>query len=175
MAAGAPPRDLVVFRLHDELYALPLGSVREIIRYTTPMATAAATGLVQGLINLRGRVLPVADLSPRLGHVLDVTRATRILVLDVDGGELGLLVDTVEGVRSVPAEHVGPLPVATREDALGEEVAAIDDRLIMLLDPERALGGILSRAGARKRASPAPRAPRRRRPAAPPAGGESAP
>jgi purine-binding chemotaxis protein CheW len=54
---------LVLFSLHGECYALPVTTVREIIRYVAPSATAAAGGLIQGMINLRGRIVPVVDLS----------------------------------------------------------------------------------------------------------------
>ena len=152
MTPAGSGRQLVVFRLHGELYGLPLGAVREIIRYTAPSATAAATGLIQGMINLRGQVLAVADLSGRLGRPpVEITRTTRILVLELAGGSLGLIVDNVEGVRDVPAEQVGPLPVAGGEDSVGEEIAAVDDRLILLLDPERALAGVLGRPAPRRR------------------------
>lgn len=167
MTAAGPARDLVVFRLHDELYALPLGSVREIIRYTPPTATAAVSGLVQGLINLRGRVLPIADLSSRLGRRLEVGRTTRILVVEVKAGELGLIVDHVEGVRAVPAAQIGPVPVAAGEGALGEEIAALDERLVILIDPERALGGILKAPDRPRRTSSRAR-PAGARPAAAP-------
>ena len=79
-------RQLIVFSLHGEHYGLPIASVQEIIRYTPPRVTAAARGLVQGLINLRGRVLPVLDLSSRLGGILEVSDTTRILVVEVANG-----------------------------------------------------------------------------------------
>ncbi len=79
-------RQLIVFSLHGERYGLPIADVREIIRYTPPRVTAAARGLIRGLINLRGRVLPVLDLSSRLGRVLEVSDTTRILVIEVSGG-----------------------------------------------------------------------------------------
>jgi purine-binding chemotaxis protein CheW len=136
-------RQLIVFSLHGERYGLPIGSVREIVRYTPPRVTAAARGLIQGLINLRGRVLPVVDLSSRLGQVLEVSDATRILVIEVTTGVLGLVVDAVDGVEQVDANRIEPIPGAGGEDALGDEIAAIDDQLVMLIDPERALGRLL--------------------------------
>ncbi len=139
-------RQLIVFSLHDELYGLPIASVQEIIRYTPPRVTAAARGLVQGLINLRGRVVPVLDLSRRLGATLEVSDATRILVIELAAGAVALIVDAVDGVVRVPARRIEPIPGAVGDDALGHEVAAIDDRLVMLIDPERALGGVLTGA-----------------------------
>jgi purine-binding chemotaxis protein CheW len=147
-------RHLVVFSLHGEQYGLPVTAVREIVRYAPPRATAAASGIVVGMINLRGQVLPIVDLSSRLGRTLEVGGGTRILVIDLGRGSVGLIVDSVDGVMRIPAEQVGPLPVTVGEDGLGEEVAAVDERLIMLLDAEKAVGSAL----------PQPRpAPRRRR------------
>jgi purine-binding chemotaxis protein CheW len=146
-ATNAPSefeRQLIVFSLHGEHYGLPIASVLEIVRYTPPRVTAAARGLVQGLINLRGRVLPVLDLSTRLGRTLEVSDTTRILVIEVANGAVGLIVDAVDGVVRVATERIEPIPGAVGDDALGDEIAAIDDQLVMLIDPERALGGVLS-------------------------------
>jgi purine-binding chemotaxis protein CheW len=85
-ASSELERQLIMFSLHGEHYALPIASVQEIIRYTPPRVTAAARGLVQGLINLRGRVVPILDLSSRLGQALEVTDRTRILVIEVTAG-----------------------------------------------------------------------------------------
>lgn len=142
-------RQLIVFSLHGEHYGLPIASVQEIIRYTPPRVTAAARGLVQGLINLRGRVLPVLDLSSRLGGTLEVSDTTRILVVEVANGAVGLIVDGVDGVVRVAPERIEPIPGAVGDDALGHEIAAIDEQLVMLIDPERALGGVLDRGPAR--------------------------
>jgi purine-binding chemotaxis protein CheW len=136
-------RQLIVFSLHGERYGLPIAAVREIIRYTPPRVTAAARGLVKGLVNLRGRVLPVLDLSSRLGQVLEVSDTTRILVIEVSGGGLGLVVDAVDGVVQVAVDQIEPIPGAGGDDALGDEIVAIDDQLVMLIDPERALGRVL--------------------------------
>jgi purine-binding chemotaxis protein CheW len=148
-------RQLIVFSLHGERYGLPIVNVREIIRYTPPRVTAAARGLIQGLINLRGRVLPVLDLSSRLGLVLEVSDATRILVIEVSGGVLGLIVDAVDGVVRVAVDQIEPIPGAGGDDALGDEIVAIDDQLVMLMDPDRALGRELTRAGEGAGAEPA--------------------
>jgi purine-binding chemotaxis protein CheW len=140
---GESERQLIVFSLHGEHYGLPIGAVREIIRYTPPRVTATARGPVRGMINLRGLVLPVLDLSERLGGALQVTDATRILVIDIEEGVLGLIVDAVDGVTHVPGERITSIPAAGGDDALGDEIAAIDDRLIMLVEPGRALGHVL--------------------------------
>ncbi|MFZ1994221.1 MAG: chemotaxis protein CheW, partial [Solirubrobacteraceae bacterium] len=159
-ARSALTRQLILFSLHGEHYGLPIASVREIIRYTPPRVTATARGLIQGLINLRGRLLPVVDLSGRLGQVLQVSEATRILVVEVSTGVLGLIVDTVDGVAQVAVDRIEPIPGAAADDALGQEIAAIDDRLVMLIDPERALGRVLSGEAARPDCDEPPSPPR---------------
>lgn len=138
----AEPRELVVFSLHGEPYAVGVKAVREIVRYTPPGVTAAARGDVRGLINLRGTVLPVVDVSRRLGRELEVDARTRILVLDVSAGTIGLVVSAVEGVQTIPAEAIGPLPAAALDVGLGfgDEVATVGERLVLLIDPERLLG-----------------------------------
>ena len=142
-----PERQLIVFSLHGERYGLPIACVREIIRYTPPRVTATARGLIQGMINLRGRVLPVLDLSSRLGRTLEVSGSTRILVIEVSTGVVALIVDAVEGVMEVAAHRIADIPGAVSDDALGHEIAAIGDQLIMLIDPDRALGSAIRRAG----------------------------
>ena len=167
-ARSEPDRQVIAFSLHGEHYALPIAFVREIIRYTPPRATATAYGLIQGMINLRGRVLPVVDLSSRLGRVIEVAGATRILVIEVSSGVLGLIVDAVEGVMRIPADRLEDLPGAVAGDALGDQIAAIGDQLVMLIDPERALGGMLPERGAVRRQGATPPPPSRRRSAATP-------
>jgi purine-binding chemotaxis protein CheW len=166
MPASDTEHQLVGFSLHGEHYALPIASVREIIRYTAPTATAAARGMIRGMISLRGRVLPVVDLSTRLGRELEIGRDTRILVVEIANGSLGVIVDAVDGVLHVPAAQVEPLPTAPDEDGLGNEIAAVGDRLILLIDPERALAGILPSPPKPRRSPTRPkpagaRAPRR--------------
>jgi purine-binding chemotaxis protein CheW len=153
MTAAEIERQLVVFSLHGEYYGLPIEVVREIIRYVPPSATATASGVIQGMISLRGRTLPIVDLSSRLGQQMEVGSKTRILVVEVQGGSLGLVVDTVDGILPIPAEQIEPLPVSAAESGLGEEVAAVGDRLIVLIDAERVFGDLLPRrpAPARRR------------------------
>jgi purine-binding chemotaxis protein CheW len=146
-----PERQLIVFSLHGERYGLPIACVREITRYTPPRVTATARGLIQGMINLRGRVLPVLDLSSRLGRTLEVSGSTRILVIEVSTGVVALIVDAVEGVMQVAADRIADIPGALSDDALGHEIAAIGDQLIMLIDPDRALGSALPAAPAGER------------------------
>lgn len=160
MTAAERERQLVVFSLHGEHYGLPITSVKEIIRYVPPSATATASGEIKGLINLRGRTLPIVDLSGRLGGQLETGRRTRILVVEVSNGSLGLIVDNVDGIIVVPTEQIETLPTVA-DTGLGDEVAVVGDRLIVVIDAERALGSLFPGRPTRRRTSSArPRAPR---------------
>lgn len=149
MASGDAERQVVVFSLSGEYYGLPITAVREIIRYVAPSATATARGAIRGMIILRDRTLPIADLSSRVGKELQIGTRTRILVLEVAGGALGLIVDGVDGILPIPAERIESLPVSTGDEGLGDEIAVVGGRLIVLIDPERAFGELLPRKPAR--------------------------
>ena len=140
-----------MFSLHGEDYAVPLANVREIIRYSEPQATAASHGLVQGMISLRGQVVPVADLSSVLGRSPEIDAHSRIIVLEVANGALGLIVGDVHGVTRITEEQIQPLPMRVIAPGVGEHVAAVGERLILLIDPERALGKALVTRTTRRR------------------------
>jgi purine-binding chemotaxis protein CheW len=165
MTAGEGERQIVVFSLHGEHYGMPIAAVREIIRYVAPSATATARGVIQGMISLRGRTVPIVDLSSRLGQKLEVDSKTRILVLEVEGGAVGLIVESVGGILRIPATQIESLPIASAGDGLGDEVAAMGDQLIVLIDPERAFGDLLPRkpAATRRRRTSVPTTERKRR------------
>jgi purine-binding chemotaxis protein CheW len=127
---------VVVFSLLGEQYAVPIAAVVEIIRYAPPGATATARGLIRGMINLRGRILPIVDLSPVLGGELEIGGGTRILVMEVSNVALGVIVDAVDRIQVVSTDQIEPLPAAASRE-LGTQIAAVGDRLIVLLDPER--------------------------------------
>jgi purine-binding chemotaxis protein CheW len=155
MTPATAERQVVVFSLLGEPYALPITSVREIIRYTAPGATATASGLIRGMINLRGRLLPVIDVTPLLGGQLEIAAGTRILVVEVAKSVFGMLVDGVEGIVRVTAEQIETLPAAASRE-LSEEIATVGQRVIVLVDPAR----VARRAGVikpvrRTRRSPA--------------------
>ena len=148
MATPAPEdtielnQQLVVFSMHDEQYALPIAGIREIIRYRRSRSVGARGSVVQGVINLRGQVIPICDLSSRLGEVLAIREDSRILIIDTSDGVIGLTVDTVDEVMLVTGHQIEDLPGS--DNGLGNRVAKVGDRLIILLDAERNLTGLLA-------------------------------
>ncbi|TDB36990.1 MAG: purine-binding chemotaxis protein CheW [Actinobacteria bacterium] len=140
---GTGNRQYVLFHLGTEEYGLPIERVQSIIRYEAPTPVPHAPVMVEGVINLRGQVIPVVDLSQRLlgtSHV--ITALSRIVVAEGDSGLVGLAVDSVHEVATFSAEAIMPTPVATLTSETAEAfegVANHGERLVILLDPEKAL------------------------------------
>ena len=140
---NGPGRQYVLFRVGSEEYGLPIGHVSSIIRYETVTPVPRAPVSVQGVIDLRGRVVPVVYLGKRLfGTTLDSTSRARIIVTETPAGAVGLAVDAASEVATFEPYQLMPAPEAAlpRElvDAF-EAVVHLDGRLIILLDLERVL------------------------------------
>ncbi len=134
-------RQLVICELGGQRYGLDIGRVREIIRPTPITSVPGAPPYVEGVLNLRGRIIPVVDLAARLalpaGHR---TRASRIVVVDAAAGAIGLVVDGVSEVRLAPAEAIeAPPPIAAGADYLAG-IVRFDERLVTLLELDRLFG-----------------------------------
>ena len=129
---GESIRQLVIFLLAEEEYALPITQVQEIIRYTEPRAIASGEAWLRGVISLRGKIIPVCDLAIRLGLRKGGDARANIVVVETDEGIAGVVVDRVEEVLTVDDTQLEALPSTGL--ALIDCVARIDDRLIVLLD-----------------------------------------
>lgn len=140
-ASDGSERQLVVFSLGDESFGVDIESVREIIRWQPVTHVPDTPEAVLGVLNLRGRVIPVVDLRHRFGMTAtEATSETRILVVDI-GTDVGALVDSVTEVQRIPSEAVGGLSpvVASANSDYIEGIAQMDERLLILLDMDRAL------------------------------------
>jgi purine-binding chemotaxis protein CheW len=126
-------RQLVVFSLGDEEYALPIAQVHEIIRYTEPRSVASAAMGVRGVINLRGKIVPVYDLAARLGLANPEGKEANIVIVESGGSVAGVVVDDVDQVLTVSDEQLEDVPSSGSEAI--EAIAKLDDRLVILLDP----------------------------------------
>ena len=133
------PRQLVVFTLGTEQYALPIQQVHEIIRYSEPRSVASRADWVRGVISLRGRIVPVYDLATRLGLASEITEHTKIVIVESGNETAGLIVDGVEEVLTVEDEQVQEAPGA--DSTLIDSVAKIGDRLVVLLKPSAIFSG----------------------------------
>ncbi|WP_422446066.1 chemotaxis protein CheW [Thermoanaerobacterium sp. DL9XJH110] len=128
-------RQLVVFELAGELYGLNIFDVREIIRDTPATKIPSAPNFVEGIVNLRGKIIPVIDLKERFGlEKADKTKDTRIIITNISGQEAGLVVDSVAEVTTVEENSIEHVPaVATINAAFVDGLARKDDKLIIII------------------------------------------
>jgi purine-binding chemotaxis protein CheW len=133
-------QQLVVFSLGSEEYALPIGAVHEIIRFTEPRTVASEDAWIRGVIGLRGKIIPIFDLAARLG--LEGSEPGKIVIVESGTGQVGVMVDEVQEVLTVSSDELDDVPGANRDSI--EAIAKIEDRLVILLNRE----GLFARAGA---------------------------
>jgi len=137
-------QQLVLFDLALEHYAIDSMNVREIIRMQAITKIPGAPASVEGVINLRGKVTPVMDLRKRLGLVVgQESKETRIVVVEVEGQDVGLIVDGVSEVLRIPVSVIEPTStiVAAEEADYILGVAKLETKLVILLDIGRLLAG----------------------------------
>ena len=149
-AAAEATEHLATFYLAREEYGVDVKQVQEIRRVAEITSVPRAPEFVRGVINLRGRILPVLDLRRRLGlGEVVVERASRIVVVRVKERLLGLLVDGASQVLKIPVSQVEPAPeeVVQKGGDYIRGVAKLADRLIILVDLERLLATELAAAG----------------------------
>ena len=140
-------KQLVSFIVGGEEFGISILRVQEIIRPMQITQVPHAPAYVEGIINLRGRIVPVVDLRQRFGFSnRENDSDTRILVLETEGQEVGFVADAVREVLQVNASTIEPAPqlVAPVEARYLRGVARLEDRLLILLDLE----GVLSRGEA---------------------------
>jgi purine-binding chemotaxis protein CheW len=143
VAGSDETRQYVLFRLGPEEYGLPIAKVSSIIRYEPATPVPRSPEVVEGVINLRGRVIPVVNLARKLfDNEFHPTPSSRIVVAEGDSGQVGLAVDSASEVVTLVIADILPPP----ETALSAEtaeafegVAHHGDRLIILLDLDKAL------------------------------------
>lgn len=133
-------RQLVVFSLGEEEYALPITSVQEIIRYSEPRPVASDAHWIRGVISLRGKIVPVCDLASRLGIPTMDDHDQKIVIVETPNGTAGVVVDDVQEVLTIDEQQLDEVPGAGTDFI--EAIAKIDTRLIVLLNPEAIFEGL---------------------------------
>jgi len=140
MSTAQAVRQLVVFSLGDEEYALPITRVQEIIRYAEPRAVTSDAMWIRGVISLRGKIVPVCDLAARLGINAECGSTSKIVIVETETGAAGVIVDEVEEVLTIDEGQIDGVPVAGADFI--EAIAKIGDRLVVLLNPDGIFAGI---------------------------------
>lgn len=135
---------LVTFSIGDEEFGVDILKVQEIIRTMEITKVPKAPPFVEGVINLRGNVIPIIDLRKRFGlDTREHDKHTRIIVIEIHNMIVGFVVDAVSEVLRIPANTVEPPPpvVSGLESEYISGVGKLEDRLLILLDLDRLLSG----------------------------------
>jgi len=145
-AAAEQIQQHLTFVLGGEVFAIGILAIKEIIEYTSPVEVPMMPAYVRGVINLRGAVVPVADLSVRFGRPASpVTKRTCIVIVEItaegERQDVGLVVDAVNEVLDIPRADIEPPP------AFGAKIRAefirgmgkVNCKLVMLLDVNQML------------------------------------
>ncbi len=145
-SADASPQQYLTFSLGGEVFALGILNVKEIIEFGNITEIPMMPAFIRGVINLRGAVVPVIDLSARFGgRASTVSRRTCILIGELGEGEerqdLGVIVDAVNEVLEIPRSEIEPPPTfgaKIRADFI-QGMGKVDGRFVIILNVDRVL------------------------------------
>lgn len=136
---------MATFLLGAEEYAIEIGHIQEIVRMLPVTRVPRAPTFIEGVVNLRGKIVPVIDLRKRFGlEPFQPTKATRIIIINVEAKTVGLVVDAVKEVLRLETSAISPPPELVSggvDEAFIQAVGRVGGRLIIMLD----VGRLLSR------------------------------
>ena len=144
MATMAKDLHLVGFRIGRETFGVPIDLVHEIVRVPDITSVPDAPDFVEGVINLRGKIVSIVDLRKRFGErEIVANKKNRILVVEFESKMVGLVVDAASEVIKMPHADIDPPPAVFQEGELNyvTGVGKLKDRLVILVE----LGKILQR------------------------------
>ncbi|MBB6096404.1 purine-binding chemotaxis protein CheW [Povalibacter uvarum] len=141
-------RQVLSFQLGGETYAVDILRVVEIRGYSPVTRIPETPHHMLGVLNLRGNIVPTIDMRRRIGiEAVEPSALTVVVVLSVESNrgrrDFGLVVDGVSDVLDIPGENIRPAPdvVNTHGEELVNGLAQVNDRMVLLLDIDRMLGG----------------------------------
>jgi len=135
-------KHIVGFRVGRETYGVPITALHEIVRVPEITAVPDAPHYLEGVINLRGKIVSVVDLRKRFGKpATELNRRCRILVVEHDGRLVGMIVDSATEVLKIPGNDIEAAPATMQEGGLDcvTGLGKYKGRLIILLDINRVL------------------------------------
>jgi len=136
-------RSFVIFRLGNEEFGLGIEHVQSIVRYENATPVPRSPDFVQGVVNLRGHVIPVLDLSKRLRQAeFKPTPLSRIIVAEGEGGVVGLAVDAANEVASIPVSAIQPPPESVLTTETAQTFEGVTERasgLVVLINLDEAV------------------------------------
>ncbi|KXS41899.1 MULTISPECIES: chemotaxis protein CheW [unclassified Candidatus Frackibacter] len=127
---------LVAFRLNDEEYGVEILETQEIIEMQRITKIPNAPNFVEGIISLRGEIIPIIDLRKRFNLDISNEEEQRIIIVETEGNKVGMIVDEVKEVLSISKDTVKPPPKIAGgiNKKYLEGVIKIDDKLLVLLN-----------------------------------------
>lgn len=134
---------LVTFTLDKEEYAVDILKVQEINRIVEITRIPNSPDYIEGVINLRGKVIPVINLRKKFGlNNRDTDDTSRVIIMDIQGVTNGLIVDSVSEVLRIPSNIVEPPPpmAAAMSSRFIQGIAKLENRLIILIDIDKMIG-----------------------------------
>jgi purine-binding chemotaxis protein CheW len=140
---------IVGFRIGDETYGVRISAVREIVRVPAITAVPNAPDYIEGVINLRGKIIPVMDLRKRFGiKNVEPNKKNRILVVELENKVLGLIVNSASEVLKIPPSDIEMPNTMFQEGEVSyvTGVGKLKGRLVILLD----IGKLLQRGELRR-------------------------
>lgn len=144
IGAGGHQLQLVTFGIGEEEFGVDILAVQEINRMMELTRVPQSPPEVEGVINLRGKIIPVLDLRKRFGlNAAEHSDQSRIIVVDVGGRTLGFIVDRVHEVLRIDSKIVEPAPtmVCSVDSDFIAGVGKLEDRLLILLDLNKLFEG----------------------------------
>lgn len=164
LAVMQDPQQYLTFMLGGEIFAIGILAIKEIIEYGNLTEVPMMPDYIRGVINLRGSVVPVVDLSARFGRKsTDITRRTCIVIIEVVSGEdkqvIGVVVDAVNEVLDIPQNQIEPPPMfgaKIRTDFICG-MGKVENRFVIILNMNNVLSiddlGLLEQVNAQGAAS----------------------
>lgn len=128
---------LVVFQLGNEEYAASIGQVKEIIRYGGATKLPNTPGYLTGIINLRGKVIPVVDLTKRFGLPRTKEGDVQAIIVEAAGREVGMVVDEVSEVLRIEDAAIEPASTVNHTGEFLRGIGKMGDRLLIILDLDK--------------------------------------
>lgn len=133
-------RQLVVFTLGQEQYGIPIRQVNEIVRMQKVTRLPDMAAFIEGITNLRGKIIPVVDFRKRFGlSAADKDDQTRIIVVSIEDNPVGLIVDAVTEVLSLKKENIEPLgaAIAGIDVKYIDGVGKVGEELVILMNLDK--------------------------------------
>ncbi|HET7313516.1 chemotaxis protein CheW [Salinisphaera sp.] len=139
VATDTDQREVLVFNLGGEEYAVDILKVQEIRGYANVTRIANVPEFIKGVTNLRGEIVPIVDLRLKFAlGTADYTEQTVVIVLNIGERVVGVVVDSVSDVIGLSAKQIKPAPEfgAQMNTAYLEGLASVDERMLILIDVE---------------------------------------